>query len=78
MCLVSAVQLLAPRNMPFGITEPSPVVAEVQKSYSLDLKTYPNESALTAAAEQGDIYGGYIVGRRPTQSSRSPRRASSA
>lgn len=62
VCLVSAVQLLSPRNMPFGITESSPIVTAVQKSYSLDLKTYPDESALMTAAKQGDIYGGYIVG----------------
>ncbi|WP_345802911.1 hypothetical protein AAIB33_07465 [Microbacterium sp. AZCO] len=62
VCLVSAVQLLAPRNMPFGITESSPVVDAVQTKYSLDLQTYPSEDALEKAADQGDIYGGYIVG----------------
>ncbi len=62
VCLVSAVQLLAPRDMPFGITESSPVVDAVQQEYSLDLKTYSNEADLMEAAARGDIYGGYVVG----------------
>lgn len=60
--LVSAVQLLAPRDMPFGVTASSPVVDSVQQEYSLDLHTYASESDLMDAAERGDIYGGYIVG----------------
>jgi hypothetical protein len=62
VCLVSAIQLLKPREMPFGVTGPSPVVSAVQKEFSLDLITYASESDLTQAAEQGDIYGGYIPG----------------
>ena len=62
VCLVSAVQLLAPRAMPFGVTGPSPVVDAVQQEYNLDLKTYSSEADLMDAAERGDIYGGYIVG----------------
>jgi hypothetical protein len=62
VCLVSAVQLLAPRDMPFGVTGPSPVVDAVQKEYSLDVKTYSSEADLMAAAKKGDIYGGYVVG----------------
>ncbi len=62
VCLVSAVQLLAPRDMPFGVTAPSPVVDAVQQEYSLDLKTYSSEAELMTAAENGDVYGGYIVG----------------
>jgi hypothetical protein len=50
VCLVSAVQLLAPRDMPFGITESSPVVDAVQQEYSLDLKTYSSEADLMDAA----------------------------
>ena len=30
VCLVSAVQLLSPRSMPFGVTGSSPVVESVQ------------------------------------------------
>lgn len=62
VCLVSAVQLLAPRDMPFGVTASSPVVDAVQQEYSLELTTYSSEAELLAAAERGDIYGGYIVG----------------
>jgi hypothetical protein len=64
VCLISALQLLEPRDMPFGVTGPSPVVDAVQKkdSLALDLVTYSSESDLTQAAERGDIYGGYIPG----------------
>ncbi len=62
VCLVSATQLLAPRDMPFGVTGSSPIVQAVQKDYSLDLITYSSEADLTAAAKRGDIYGGYIPG----------------
>jgi hypothetical protein len=63
VCLVSAVQLLEPREMPFGVTGASPVVSAFEKEFSLDLITYASESDLTQAAERGDIYGGYIPGR---------------
>jgi hypothetical protein len=64
LCLVSALQLLEPRNMPFGVTRPSPVVDAVQSSdsNSLNVITYSSEADLTQAAERGDIYGGYIPG----------------
>ncbi len=62
VCLVSALQLLAPRAMPFGVTGPSPVVDAVQKEYSLDLITYGSEAELTQAATNGEIYGGYVPG----------------
>ena len=62
VCLVSALQLLAPREMPFGVTGPSPVVDAVQSTYSLDVVTYSTETDLTQAAERGEIYGGYIPG----------------
>jgi hypothetical protein len=62
LCLVSALQLLFPRDMPFGVTGPSPVVDAVQSEFSLDLVTYSSEADLSQAAERGDIYGGYIPG----------------
>jgi hypothetical protein len=62
VCLVSASQLLAPREMPFGVTGPSPVVDAVQKKLSLDIKTYSSAADLTQAAKRGDIYGGYMPG----------------
>ena len=30
LCLVSALQLLVPRDMPFGVTGSSPVISDVQ------------------------------------------------
>ncbi len=66
VCLISAVQLLEPRNMPFGVTGPSPVVDAVQQEYSLDLITYSSESKLMQAAKDGEIYGGYIPGSSST------------
>lgn len=62
VCLVSAVQLLSPRNMPFGVTGPSPVVEAVQQHFDLDIETYSSESDLQAAASAGEIYGGYLAG----------------
>ena len=62
LCLVSALQLLGPRSMPFGVTGPSPVVDAVTSQLSLDVTTYSSEADLTQAAERGDIYGGYIPG----------------
>jgi hypothetical protein len=65
LCLVNAIQLLEPRDMPFGVTGSSPVVSAVQgkDSDALDLIDYSSESDLIQAAEQGDIYGGYIQGQ---------------
>jgi hypothetical protein len=62
VCLISAVQLLAPRQMPFGVTGSSPVVTAVQEKVSLHVITYAGESELTQAAQRGDIYGGYVPG----------------
>ena len=61
LCLVSAQQLLVPRNMPFGVTgPPSPVVAAVASKAGLDLSSYPNESAVMDAADRGELYGAYL------------------
>jgi hypothetical protein len=62
LCLVSALQLLVPRDMPFGVTGSSPVVSAVQEKVSLDLVQYSDEADLIQAAERGDIEGGYIPG----------------
>ncbi|MFF0343384.1 hypothetical protein [Kribbella sp. NPDC004875] len=67
VCL-TALQAQVPRNMPFGVTGSSPVVTAAQSakvggySTSWDNKTYPNESAVMDAINQGDIYGAYITG----------------
>ena len=65
LCLVSAIQLLEPRDMPFGVTGSSPVVRAIQHKDpdALDLKNYSSEADLINAAERGDIYGGYIRGQ---------------
>ncbi|MFE8018315.1 hypothetical protein ACFU3O_37005 [Streptomyces antibioticus] len=61
LCLVSAQQLLVPRNMPFGVSgPPSPVVAEAASKVGLDLTFYASASALTDAADRGELYGGYV------------------
>ena len=46
LCLVSALQLLEPRDMPFGVTGSSPVVSAVQQEApdALDLIDYSSES----------------------------------
>ncbi|MEU2625836.1 hypothetical protein [Kitasatospora sp. NPDC007106] len=63
LCLVSAQQLLVPRNMPFGVTgPPSPVVAAVASRTGLDLAGYPSASAVTDAADRGELYGAYVSG----------------
>ena len=51
--------------MPFGVTGSSPVVSAIQDKDpdALDLKNYSSEADLIQAAEQGDIYGGYIPGK---------------
>ena len=64
LCLVTAMQGLAPRKMPFGVTGSSPVISAVQDKdpKALDLIDYSSEAELIQAAEQGDLYGGYIPG----------------
>ena len=44
VCLISAVQLLAPREMPFGVTGPSPVVAASRRSIRSTSITYSSEA----------------------------------
>ncbi len=64
LCLVSALQLLVPRNMPFGVAgKPSPVVALVTSKAGLDLSAYPSKSAAMNAINQGKLYGAYITGK---------------
>src|SRR5215472_8890395 len=63
LCLVSANQLLAPRNMPFGAAgSPSPVTAAVASKLGLDLTAYPNQSAAMTAIDDGELYGAYVTG----------------
>lgn len=63
LCLVSALQLLVPRNMPFGVAgPPSRVVAAVASKVSLQPHGYRSESALREAIGDGKLYGGYVSG----------------
>ncbi|MEV0783488.1 hypothetical protein AB0I52_11010 [Streptomyces sp. NPDC050423] len=62
LCLVSALQLLVPRNMPFGVTGASPVVNAVTSKVSLQTLGYADESAVLGAINQSKIYGAYLPG----------------
>ena len=63
LCLVSAQQLVVPRNMPFGVAgPPSPVAAAVTSKVGLDLSAYPSQSAAVNAINQGELYGAYVTG----------------
>ena len=62
LCSVSALQLLVPRNMPFGVVASSPVVSKVESTTSLDTMAYPDESAAISAINQSKLYGAYIAG----------------
>ncbi len=64
LCLVSAAQLPAPRNMPFGATGSSAVLIAAQSKISLQTKLYPSEPAAREAIDQSRIYGAYIPGAR--------------
>jgi hypothetical protein len=62
LCIVSAQQLSGPREMPFGVVGSSPVVAQAQTKASLHVVTYPDSSAVMAAIDRGELYGGYLTG----------------
>ena len=64
LCLVSAFQILFPRDMPFGVVGSSPVVNQVmvQERGALHLFGYANQSAAVQAIDHGQIYGAYVAG----------------
>ena len=62
LCLVSALQLLVPRNAPFGMVGSSQVVAQAQTKVSLDIIAYPNQAAVMDAIDSGRLYGAYVTG----------------
>ena len=62
-CLVSALQLLVVRNMPFGVVGPSKVVAAVTSKASLDTIGFTDKSAALSAINHGQLYGAYITGK---------------
>ena len=47
-------------NLPWGVTGSSPLTTEVQKSVSLDIHEYANQSDLENAANHAEIYGGFV------------------
>src|SRR5215472_17398386 len=61
LSLISAQQLLTPRQMPFGVVGPSTVVQAVQTKLSLDPVSYPTKSAAVSAIDQGQIYGAFVT-----------------
>jgi hypothetical protein len=63
LCLISAVQTLVPRQMPFGVVGPSAVVQGVQSKVGIAPVFYPSKSAVISAVDQGKIYGAFITGR---------------
>ncbi|QJT02972.1 hypothetical protein G9272_24010 [Streptomyces asoensis] len=63
LCLISALQLLVPRNMPFGVTGASPVVHAVTSKMSLHTLSYKDEAAVVDAVDQSKIYGAYLPGK---------------
>jgi hypothetical protein len=62
LCLISALQLLVPRDMPFAVTGSSKVVNAVASQVSLETISYANESAALDAINQSKAYGAYIPG----------------
>ncbi|MER5432840.1 hypothetical protein [Streptomyces sp. NPDC002588] len=64
LCLISALQLLVPRDMPFAVTGSSKVVNAVTSKVSLETISYANESAALDAISQSKAYGAYIPGTK--------------
>lgn len=62
LCLVSALQLLVVRNVPFGVTGASPIVNAVASKVSLETLAYADESAAMNAINQSKLYGAYLPG----------------
>jgi hypothetical protein len=64
LCLISAIQLLSPHEMPFGEVGSSPVVSAVvaKEPGALNVIAYPSKSAALQAIDQARIYGAYITG----------------
>jgi hypothetical protein len=61
LCLISAQQLLTPRQMPLGVVGPSLVVQGAQSKLGIDPIFYKNKSAALSAANQGELYGAYVA-----------------
>jgi hypothetical protein len=57
---ISADHAVVAHNLPWGVTGSSPLTTAVQKSVSLDLHQYANQSDLENAGNQAKIYGGFV------------------
>jgi hypothetical protein len=64
LCLISTLQLLVPRDMPFAVTGSSKVVNAVTSKVSLETISYANESAALDAIDLSKVYGAYIPGTK--------------
>jgi hypothetical protein len=70
LCLVSALPLQVPRNLPLGATGTSSVLNKVQSTPQVSFQTllYPSQSAAQNAINQGTTYGAYIASSGGTNS----------
>ena len=57
---ISANHGVVAHNLAWGVTGSSPLTTEVQKSVSLDIHEYANQSDLENAANHAEIYGGFV------------------
>ena len=57
---ISAEHGVVAHNLPWGVTGSSPLTTEVQKSISLKIHQYANQSDLENAANHATIYGGFV------------------
>jgi hypothetical protein len=64
LCLISTLQLLVPRDIPFAVTGSSKVVNAVTSKVSLETISYANESAALDAIDLSKVYGAYIPGTK--------------
>jgi hypothetical protein len=48
-------------NLPFGVTGSSPVLAAAEKTISLKVTQYPNESAVKTAIDQAQLWGALVA-----------------
>ncbi|MGW4489208.1 hypothetical protein ACWEOE_35905 [Amycolatopsis sp. NPDC004368] len=47
------------RDLPWGVTGPSPLTSAVQQNVNMDIHTYANQADLETAAGETTIYGGF-------------------
>lgn len=57
---ISANHAVVAHNLPWGVTGSSPLTTAVQKSISLDIHHYANQTDRENAANHAKIYGGFV------------------